>query len=84
MQSDPTVNPASPPEPLSLMAERILEYLRNHPQARDSVEGIAEWWLLEQKIREATRDVDKALTDLVKRGLVSEQCGTSTRFYGLK
>jgi len=30
--------------------QEILEYLRKHPEASDTLEGIAEWWLLNQRI----------------------------------
>jgi len=38
-------------------AINILNYLRDHPQAKDTVEGIARWWVHEdaQVVRDALR-----------------------------
>ena len=33
------------------VAKDILAYLAEHPQAMDTLEGIAEWWLMRQHIR---------------------------------
>jgi|GEM_PF-4263764 len=80
VHSTPAI-PAS--ERLSPMARRILAYLRAHPHARDSLEGIAEWWLLEQKIRETTEDVSKALSELTSKGLIVEQERLNIKVFGL-
>jgi hypothetical protein len=53
----------------------ILSYLRAHPDAKDSVEGIARWWV------HADREtVEKALQILVKEGAVE----THNNVYRLK
>lgn len=31
--------------------QEILAYLSEHPDAEDTLAGIAEWWLLKQKVR---------------------------------
>ena len=51
----------------------ILAFLTENPNARDTLEGIAEWWLLEQDLRREKRKVRKALTRLVADGLVLEK-----------
>jgi hypothetical protein len=50
-----------------------LVYLSTHRNAQDTVEGIAEWWLLEQRIRHVITEVKKALSELVAHGLVLER-----------
>jgi hypothetical protein len=50
----------------------ILEYLVDHVDAADTLEGVAEWWLLQHAIRRRTADVADALSDLVARGLLIE------------
>jgi hypothetical protein len=66
------------------LADEVLAYLLQHPQAQDTVEGIAEWWLLEQRIRGAIAEVEIALHDLVDHDfLVARQCGDGRTYYGL-
>lgn len=50
----------------------ILEYLADHPDAEDTLEGIMGWWLLEQKIKYETARVKETLGDLVNKGIVVE------------
>jgi hypothetical protein len=58
------------------IGERILEYLAEHPGARDTPQGIAEWWLLSSNTRQAVADVEDALRDLVARNRVSVTRGS--------
>jgi len=70
--------------PDRLIADQILAYLVTHPQAQDTLEGITEWWLLEQRIRSAAAGVDKALRELVaEQFLVTRQCADGRTYYGL-
>ena len=67
-----------------LLADEVLEYLLEHPQAQDTMEGIAEWWLLEQRIRHAIADVEAALCELVgKDFLVARECSEGRIYYRL-
>ncbi len=52
------------------LAPRILAYLDENPDANDTSEGIAEWWLLEREIREQQEQVEAALSELVAEGWV--------------
>lgn len=63
------------------IARDILTYLVEHPYAQDTLEGIVEWWLLEQKIRFQTRLVKEALEELVAKGLVDEIKGANSRIH---
>ena len=66
------------------IANEILAYLIKHPEAQDTLEGITEWWLLEQRIRSAVAEVDGALHNLVADDLlVSRQCADGRTYYGL-
>jgi hypothetical protein len=60
-------------------AHEILAYLAAHPEAQDTLEGIVQWWLLEQKIRSQTARVKEALAELVTRKLVLECPGNDAR-----
>ena len=66
------------------IADEILAYLVKHPEAQDTLEGITEWWLLEQRIRSAVAEVDGALHNLVADDLLlSRQCADGRTYYGL-
>jgi hypothetical protein len=54
------------------IAHDILVYLSKHPDAQDTLEGIAEWWLLEQVITYHMAAVKEVLAELVDRELVLE------------
>lgn len=51
----------------------ILAYLSEHPNAEDTLEGIMQWWLLEQRIKHWTAEVHAAIDELVAEGLVLER-----------
>ena len=57
---------------LAPLSYEILSYLRAHPQAADTVDGIVEWWLPRQRHDEAVDRVQNALDELVARGLMEK------------
>lgn len=57
------------------VAREILAYMVQHPDATDTLEGIADWWLLERRIQEGVAEVRTALDELSKRGLVVRRRG---------
>ncbi len=48
----------------------ILNYLSRQPAAKDTFQGIAEWWVLKQRIDEAVEMVSRVLDLLVSKGFV--------------
>jgi hypothetical protein len=56
-------------ERLVEVVDAILRYLHSHPDAVDTVEGIAKWWLPPEKCSDA-RIVEEALARLEAQGLV--------------
>ena len=60
-------------------AHEILAYLAEHEDAQDTLEGIVEWWLLEQKIRSRTAEVEKALENLIAKSLIIARTGRDAR-----
>lgn len=50
-----------------------------HPEAQDSLEGIVEWWLLDQQIRRSVAEVEAALTQFVSEGLIVTRQGLDGR-----
>ncbi len=66
------------------LADEVLAYLVQHPQAQDTKEGLVEWWLLEQRISYAVGGVEAALRDLVRNDfLVVRQSSDGRTYYGL-
>jgi hypothetical protein len=62
----------------SPLALRILDYLRSHPQAKDSVEGIAQFWVSADPI-----EVRRALDRLVDMKLVEKRASASMDLYSM-
>jgi len=57
----------------------ILAYLMDNPDAGDTFEGIAEWWLLHQRIKFETRTVSDAVAKLAAEGLIVAEKGSDSR-----
>ena len=54
------------------VAAQILDYLKERPQAMDTLEGIAEWWLMRQRIRMDVAMLAHVLRRLTARGVLEE------------
>ncbi len=66
------------------LAYDILAYLNEHGDAQDTVEGIAEWWLLRQSINRCASNVEETLAGLVEAGLIlRRRAGDSRVLYQL-
>jgi hypothetical protein len=63
------------------ISHEILEYLLQNPAAQDTMDGILQWWLLEQRIRNNAALIREALAILVSKDLVLERQGTDMRTY---
>lgn len=48
----------------------ILDYLRNNPEAGDTLAGITKWWLELEKIEHSVDEVANVLRDLIQKGVV--------------
>ncbi|MEK7283803.1 MAG: response regulator, partial [Acidobacteriota bacterium] len=69
--------PPKAPAPVSRdIAERVLAYFRRNTEAMDSVEGIARFW-----VREDRDVVEQGLADLHARGLLDRRLIGGTAFY---
>jgi hypothetical protein len=62
----------------SPLALRILDYLRSHPQAKDSVEGIAQFWVSADPI-----EVRRALDRLVDMKLIEKRSSAAMDLYSM-
>lgn len=62
----------------------LLRYLYSHPNAKDTAEGIANWWLRARGAHVDQRDVKEALNDLVAREwLIRRGSISDHQIYGL-
>ncbi len=52
-----------------------------HPGAQDTLEGIAQWWLLEQDLRFKIEYVSEAVAELVARELLLERRMPDSRIH---
>ena len=60
----------------------ILSYLTQHPEAKDTLEGIADWWMLGKQNRPTMAEIKTSLDRLVEHGLVmAEQAGDGRVYY---
>lgn len=68
---------------LSGVARDILAYLEKNADARDTLEGVAEWWLLDQKVDRELERVEAALEKLVEADLVEARRTADGRLHYL-
>ncbi|MEW5918293.1 MAG: hypothetical protein AB1762_17955 [Gemmatimonadota bacterium] len=86
LPSAPTVKQnGTTPESLSeadaTLRTLVLAYLDDHPTAMDTIDGIAEWWVLRQQIDIEVRRVSRILELLVSEGVLEEVSQSGVRFY---
>ena len=62
----------------------LLLYLVEHPDAKDTVEGIVHWWLAPAQADVAARTVNAALEDLHRRNWISMAVVGNATIYGLQ
>jgi Fe2+ or Zn2+ uptake regulation protein len=65
------------------LAEAIVEYLREHPRASDTLDGIAEWWIMRQHVRVELNTVKNVLRQLIAEGVLREIGEGDSRRYSL-
>ena len=70
------------PEPE--LEEAIRLYLAEHPEAMDTIEGIAEWWLMRQRIRVELEALMRVLSRLTCEGVVERIGEGESARYRLK
>jgi hypothetical protein len=60
---------------LPKLARQILGYLREHPEAQDTLEGIMVWWVSERAIKKWLPETRRALAALVAQEYVAKHLG---------
>lgn len=58
-------------EKIDAIAQSIKRYLGSRPQASETVEGVAKWWLIQQRYNDSLEQVQQALEYLEQKGDVS-------------
>jgi hypothetical protein len=67
-----------------IVADRIIKYLMKHPEGKDTLEGIAEWWLEINYIEESVELVANALSHLCQQeNILSEKGFNGSIYYKL-
>jgi hypothetical protein len=61
------------------VAQDILTYLLAHSEAEDTIEGIVDWWLLEEKIKHRKKEVQAVLDELVAQALITTRKSEDSR-----
>jgi len=54
------------------ITQEILRYLEHYPEAKDTADGIAQWWLRREGSERLRRDVEQAVSLLLSRDLIFE------------
>lgn len=61
------------PEKETELARAILQYLQVHRDAKDTLQGIAQWWLLKEWTEREFQQIEGSISHLVSRGLLVER-----------
>lgn len=69
--------------PKEELTEAIIQYLQEHPQASDTLEGIAEWWIMRQQVQVDVDALNTVLRELTKAGFLEEIGEGDNRRYAL-
>ncbi|MCW4628451.1 MULTISPECIES: hypothetical protein [Marinomonas] len=65
------------------VARLIKNYLKEHPNSEDTVLGITDWWVKQQKIMDSMAAVDNALKILELQGEVSSVTRNNQTYFRL-
>ena len=65
----------------SVITHDVLSYMLENTAAKDTLEGIVEWWLLERKIERSTAEVKSVLDELTAKDLIVELRAPDSRIH---
>ncbi len=60
------------------VSQAVVGYLSEHPQAMETLEGIAEWWIMRQQVRVSVELLERVLGQLTDKGVL-EKVGRGER-----
>jgi hypothetical protein len=58
-----------------------LRYLKEHPNAKDTLDGIAQWWLLREWTERQVKEIEQAVSLLVSKDLILQTSRTGLPAY---
>ena len=67
----------------SVLRQAVLNYLEEHPDAMEAVDGIAEWWIARGQIRVEVEALRRVLKELTDSGVLKEMRVTGETYYRL-
>jgi hypothetical protein len=74
-----------PPSPTDAeLCDAIVGYLTRHPEAADTLDGIAAWWVPMQRIETEVAEVTKAVEVLIARGVLESVSVGAQQCYRLR
>ena len=59
--------------PLTSPAPEILDYLARHPEAKDTIDGILHWWVLDSCVKKWAPKIAGAVQQLVEQGFLEQK-----------
>ena len=76
------MNEKNSEDEIVIIAEEIRGYLEKHPNSIDTLDGVANWWLLRQRYESAVEKVKIALEYLINIGVLEkvERYGNKTLY----
>lgn len=80
----PSRYPPGDPQREADLAHCVLDYLAEHPQATDTLEGIAEWWVMREQVRVDVKLLERVLHRLTEQGFLEEIHGGAQVRFSLK
>ena len=54
------------------ISRKILDYLKKHPNAGDTLEGITMWWLEFERIDRSVDEIAEILDQMAKKGQIEK------------
>lgn len=61
------------------ITQDVLSYLFENAEAQDTLEGIVDWWMFEQKIKRQTAEVKEVLDELAAQEIILEHTARDSR-----
>ncbi len=61
------------------ITQDVLSYLFENAAAQDTLEGIVDWWMFEQKIKRQTAEVKEVLDELAAQEIILEHTARDSR-----